>query len=96
MFSMMIQDFNFRNSNQSTYLLLEQLFEYIYDNKHILKTFLQSHSQGHFFNKIQLLIKTIGLDTLKNLYQESDSIEYTLFLSFVSNGSYWCYRTMDF
>lgn len=84
--SMMIQDFNFRNSNQSTYLLLEQLFEYIYDNKHILKTFLQSHSQGHFFNKIQLLIKTIGLDTLKNLYQESDSIEYTLFLSFVSNG----------
>ena len=33
--SMMIQDFNFRNSNQSTYLLLEQLFEYIYDNKHI-------------------------------------------------------------
>lgn len=84
--SMMIQDFNFRNSNQSTYLLLEQLFEYIYDNKHILKTFLQSHSQEHFFNKIQLLIKTIGLDTLKNLYQESDSIEYTLFLSFVSNG----------
>ncbi|EGC93008.1 hypothetical protein HMPREF9402_1862 [Turicibacter sp. HGF1] len=84
--SMMIQDFNFRNSNQSTYLLLEQLFEYIYDNKHILKTFLRSHSQGHFFNKIQLLIKTIGLDTLKNLYQESDSIEYTLFLSFVSNG----------
>ena len=34
--SMMIQDFNFRNSNQSTYLLLEQLFEYIYDTSYTL------------------------------------------------------------
>lgn len=84
--SMMIQQFNFQNSSKSTYLLLEQLFEYIYENKHILKTFLQSSFKGQFFNKVQSLIKTTGLETLKNIYQESDPIQYTLFLSFVSSG----------
>lgn len=84
--TIILNNFNVQNSDRTTYFLLEQLFDYVYTNKRIFKIFLHRNPNGQFFNKAQLLITTIGLDTLQNIYQDSDPIQYKLFLSFVSSG----------
>ena len=70
----------------SSYELLEQLFNYLYENKEIFRVLLYTNSDTQFLNKLQTLIKTMGLYTLQNVYKDSQPIVYTYFLSFISSG----------
>ena len=70
----------------SSYELLEQLFNYLYENKEIFRVLLYTNSDTQFLNKLQTLIKTMGLFTLQNVYKDSPPIVYTYFLSFISSG----------
>ncbi len=70
----------------SSYELLEQLFNYLYENKEIFRVLLYTNSDTQFLNKLQTLIKTMGLYTLQNVYKDSPPIVYTYFLSFISSG----------
>lgn len=70
----------------SSYDLLEQLFNYLYENKEIFRVLLYTNSDTQFLNKLQILIETMGLYTLQNIYQDTQPILYTYFLSFISSG----------
>ena len=81
----MLQEFN-AQSNASTYHLLEQLFNYLYENKQLFQLLLYSNSDTQFLNKLKVFIKTMGLYTLQNVYKESHPDQQTYFLSFISSG----------
>ncbi|MGL4337439.1 MAG: TetR/AcrR family transcriptional regulator, partial [Turicibacter sp.] len=82
----MMTHFNAMNGTQTTYQLLEQLFNYIYENRDLFIILLQGNGDAKLLDKIQTLIQTIGLETIKNIYQDSNSNYHTFFLSFVSSG----------
>lgn len=90
----MLHYFNQSYQQQTTYQLLEQLFTYVYDNQQIFQILLHNQSEGMFLSKIQRLIKTLGLETLKTVCNDSQSEYYSFFLSFASSGvlgviGYW-------
>ncbi len=81
----LIENFN-EQQTLTSYDLLEQLFYYLDENKQLFKVLLYTNSETQFLNKLQMLIRTIGLYTLQNWYKDSNPIFYSYFLSFVSSG----------
>lgn len=90
----MLMHFNQSYDHQTTFQLLEQLFTYVYENKTIFQILLHNQSEGMFLSKIQNLIKTLGLETLKTVCNDTNTEYYSFFLSFASSGvlgviGYW-------
>ena len=82
----MILDYRCKINMPSCYELLDELFSYIEDNRDLFEVLLHSQSEGIFLNKLQYLIKTMGLDLMKMFYKDTSRPHYSYFLSFVLNG----------
>ena len=82
----MMLDYRCKINMPSCYELLDELFSYIEDNRDLFEVLLHSQSEGIFLNKLQYLIKTMGLDLLNMIYKDTSRPHYCYFLSFVLNG----------
>lgn len=82
----MLLDYRCKINTPSCYELLNEFFSYIEDNRNLFQILLHSESEGIFLNKLQHLIKTIGLDLMKMFYKDTSRPHYSYFLSFVLNG----------
>lgn len=82
----MMLDYRCKINMPSCYELLDELFSYIEDNRDLFEVLLHSQSEGIFLNKLQYLIKTMGLDLMKMFYKDTSRPHYSYFLSFVLNG----------
>ena len=60
----MMLDYRCKINMPSCYELLDELFSYIEDNRDLFEVLLHSQSEGIFLNKLQYLIKTMGLDLM--------------------------------
>ena len=63
----------------SCYELLDELFSYIEDNRDLFEVLLHSQSEGIFLNKLQYLIKTMGLDLMNMIYKDTSRPHYCYF-----------------
>lgn len=82
----MMLDYRCKINMPSCYELLDELFSYIEDNRDLFEVLLHSQSEGIFLNKLQYLIKTMGLDLMNMIYKDTSRPHYCYFLSFVLNG----------
>ena len=82
----MMLDYRCKINMPSCYELLDELFSYIEDNRDLFEVLLHSQSEGIFLNKLQYLIKTMGLDLMNMIYKDTSRPHYSYFLSFVLNG----------
>ena len=82
----MMLDYRCKINMPSGYELLDELFSYIEDNRDLFEVLLHSQSEGIFLNKLQYLIKTMGLDLMNMIYKDTSRPHYCYFLSFVLNG----------
>lgn len=82
----MMLDYRCKINMSSCYELLDELFSYIEDNRDLFEVLLHSQSEGIFLNKLQYLIKTMGLDLMNMIYKDTSRPHYCYFLSFVLNG----------
>ena len=82
----MMLDYRCKINMPSCYELLDELFSYIEDNRDLFEVLLHSQSEGIFLNKLQYLIKTMGLDLMNMIYKDISRPHYCYFLSFVLNG----------
>lgn len=82
----MMLDYRCKINMLSCYELLDELFSYIEDNRDLFEVLLHSQSEGIFLNKLQYLIKTMGLDLMNMIYKDTSRPHYCYFLSFVLNG----------
>ena len=82
----MLLDYRCKINMPSCYELLNEFFSYIEDNRDLFQILLNSESEGIFLNKLQHLIKTMGLDLMKVAYKDTSRPQYSYFLSFVLNG----------
>lgn len=81
----MMLDYRCKINMPSCYELLDELFSYIEDNRDLFEVLLHSQSEGIFLNKLQYLIKTMGLDLMNMIYKDTSRPHYCYFLSFVLN-----------
>ncbi|MDO4925717.1 MAG: TetR-like C-terminal domain-containing protein [Turicibacter sp.] len=70
----------------SCFELLQEVFSYIEDNRELFEALLNSQVEEQFLNKLQNLIKTLGLELMKVIYKDTSLPHYSYFLSFVLNG----------
>ena len=82
----MMLDYRCKINMPSCYELLDELFSYIEDNRDLFEVLLHSQSEGIFLNKLQYLIKTMGLDLMNMIYKDTSRPHYCYFLLFVLNG----------
>lgn len=82
----MMLDYRCKINMPSCYELLDELFSDIEDNRDLFEVLLHSQSEGIFLNKLQYLIKTMGLDLMNMIYKDTSRPHYCYFLSFVLNG----------
>ena len=82
----MMLDYRCKINMPSCYELLDELFSYIEDNRDLFEVLLHSQSEGIFLNKLQYLIKTMGLDLMNMIYKDTSRPHYCYFLSVVLNG----------
>lgn len=82
----MMLDYRCKINMPSCYELLDELFSYIEDNRDLFEVLLHSQSEGIFLNKLQYLIKTMGLDLMNMIYKDTSRPHYCYFLSFVLNS----------
>ena len=82
----MMLDYRCKINMPSCYELLDELFSYIEDNRDLFEVLLHSQSEGIFLNKLQYLIKTMGLDLMNMIYKDTSRPHYCYFFFFFLNG----------